>query len=72
MRVPQDVSLVGFDDVLTSQYTLPPLTSVRQPVMELGRRAAEAILDLMAGREPQAVLSAPEMVVRESAASLRR
>lgn len=71
LQVPQHMSLVGFDDVTTSQYTLPPLSSVRQPVVELGRRSAEAILDLIAGRKPTAELSAPVMVVRESSAPLR-
>ncbi|MEK8052913.1 LacI family DNA-binding transcriptional regulator [Ideonella sp. DXS22W] len=70
LQVPQHISLVGFDDVATSQYTLPPLSSVRQPVVELGRRSAEAVLDLIAGRKPTAELSAPEMVARESSAAL--
>ncbi|HEX5688222.1 MAG TPA: LacI family DNA-binding transcriptional regulator [Ideonella sp.] len=66
LRVPHDVSLVGFDDVATSSFTVPPLSSVHQPVYELGRLAATAMLDLLAGRRPDATLPAPHMVVRES------
>jgi LacI family transcriptional regulator len=70
LHVPQDVSLVGFDDVATSSYTVPPLSSIHQPVYELGRLAATAMLDLLAGRQPDAVLPSPRMVVRESARAI--
>lgn len=45
MRVPQDVSVVGFDGVPEAERSIPPLTTVVQPIQELGRRAAETILD---------------------------
>ncbi|MEK8033970.1 LacI family DNA-binding transcriptional regulator [Ideonella sp. DXS29W] len=70
LRVPHDVSLVGFDDVATSSFTVPPLSSVHQPVYELGRLAATAMLDLLAGRQPEAALPAPHIVVRESTAAI--
>ncbi|EQD46617.1 LacI family transcriptional regulator, partial [mine drainage metagenome] len=54
LKVPEDVSVVGFDDLPSSSYSLPPLTSVRQSVRVLGERAAEAILALVCGRRPQA------------------
>jgi Transcriptional regulators len=44
LRVPEDVSVTGFDGVLTSQVLTPPLTTVRQPLPELGRRAVELLL----------------------------
>jgi LacI family transcriptional regulator len=66
LHVPNEVSLVGFDDVATSSYTVPPLSSIHQPVYELGRLAATAMLDLLAGRPPEVALPAPHMVVRES------
>jgi len=47
LRVPEDVSLVGFDDVPTSQYLTPPLTTVRQPIYDIGRQAADAIMQLI-------------------------
>jgi LacI family transcriptional regulator len=66
MRVPDDVSVIGFDDLPASTYRVPPLTSVRQSVRELGERSAEAILQLIEGRRPQITLPPVELVVRES------
>jgi LacI family transcriptional regulator len=66
LSVPQSVSLVGFDDLATSSYCIPPLTTVHQPVRELGTVAARAMLELLAGRKPVAALPAPQLVVRES------
>src|SRR5258706_10186774 len=65
-RVPDDVSVVGFDDLPASTYRVPPLTSVRQSVQQLGECSADAILQLIAGRRPQPVLPPVELVVRES------
>ncbi|MGF6604133.1 LacI family transcriptional regulator [Paraburkholderia sp. GAS448] len=47
LRVPEDVSLVGFDDLPASSYMTPPLTTVRQPTYEIGRLAAEATMQLI-------------------------
>jgi LacI family transcriptional regulator len=66
LRVPQDVSVVGFDDLQVSMYVSPPLTTVRQPVQDLGRLAAQAVLALLQGRTPTAVLPSPVLVVRDS------
>jgi LacI family transcriptional regulator len=71
-RVPDDVSVVGFDDLPASTYRVPPLTSVRQSVQRLGECSAEAILQLIAGRRPQLVLPAVELVVRESTSHVSR
>jgi DNA-binding LacI/PurR family transcriptional regulator len=51
LRVPQDVALVGFEDAPVARQTEPPLTTVHQPVEEMGRRMAE-LLVAMIGREP--------------------
>jgi DNA-binding LacI/PurR family transcriptional regulator len=48
LRVPRDVSVIGFDDLSIVQFTEPPLTTVRQPMSEMGRLAMEAVLDLLA------------------------
>ena len=66
LRVPDDVSLVGFDDLPATLYSVPPLSSVHQPVYELGRLAASAMLQLLAGERPVAAMPAPRLVTRES------
>ncbi len=66
LRVPEDVSLVGFDDLPTSVYAIPPLSTVHQPAYELGRLAASAMLQLLAGEVPRVVMPAPLLITRES------
>lgn len=66
LRVPQDVSLVGFDDVAGAMFTIPPLSTVHHPVVELGQIAAKAMLQLLAGQAPEMALPAPRFIVRES------
>ncbi|MEU8383458.1 LacI family DNA-binding transcriptional regulator [Streptosporangium sp. NPDC048865] len=66
-RVPEDVSVVGFDDVPESAYFWPPLTTVRQDFEEVGGHAFHLLLDQMAGRPSQTRrLVEPELIVRES------
>ncbi|MFL6051865.1 MAG: LacI family DNA-binding transcriptional regulator [Actinoallomurus sp.] len=67
-RVPDDVAVVGFDDVDLARDTDPPLTTVRQPIVEIGRRMARQLLSLVAGEEIEPVVTLPtELVIRESA-----
>ena len=66
LRVPEDVSLVGFDDLPTSMYALPPMSTVQQPAYELGRLAATAMLQLMAGTTPTVSVPVPRLIARES------
>ncbi|MFG6447375.1 LacI family DNA-binding transcriptional regulator [Roseateles sp. BYS180W] len=68
LRVPTDISLVGFDDLPASRYALPPLSTVRHPAQDIGRLAAQAMLDLLRGVKPAVQSPAPEIVVRESCA----
>ena len=49
-RVPADVSVIGFDDVLIAASSDPPLTTIRQPLEDMGRVAAESLIELVAGR----------------------
>lgn len=68
-RVPEDVSVVGFDDIQSAAYSTPSLTTVRQPLFEMGQRGAQILLDRIANREtayPAEVVMEPELVVRES------
>lgn len=71
-RVPDDVSLVGFDDLAPAHFAIPPLTTIRQPAYLMGRQAAVAVMDLLRGQEPQVQLPAPELVLRESTRTLVR
>ncbi|MFF0875472.1 LacI family DNA-binding transcriptional regulator [Micromonospora aurantiaca (nom. illeg.)] len=72
-RVPDEVSVVGFDDMPDAGYFLPPLTTVRQDFAELGRRSLDLLLaQLDAGGDrsaPGRVLLTPELVVRDSTAA---
>ncbi|HEX6685493.1 MAG TPA: LacI family DNA-binding transcriptional regulator [Candidatus Limnocylindrales bacterium] len=52
LRIPQDLSVVGFDDVEFGQWVTPPLTTIRQPLAEMGAVAAEIVVALAAGRQP--------------------
>ena len=69
-RVPQDVSVVGFDDIPESAHSLPPLTTVHQDFEEVGRRAVRALVGRLEGRDADgpSVAVTPELVVRQSTA----
>jgi LacI family transcriptional regulator len=66
VRVPDDVSLVGFDDLAPARYAIPPLTTVKQSVYEMGCQAALAMLALLRGQTPEVTLPPPQLVPRES------
>jgi DNA-binding LacI/PurR family transcriptional regulator len=72
-RVPEDLSLVSFDDTAIASMAAPPLTVVRQPFEEMGRAAVRTLIDLAEGRAaatPRMELTT-QLVVRESTAALR-
>lgn len=69
LRIPDDIALVGFDDVPLARYVDPPLTTIRLPAWELGARAGALLLEIIAhgnSDEPLSVLLPTELVVRES------
>ena len=69
LRVPEDVAVVGFDDSPLSRVTDPPLSTVRQPVEEMGREMAEMLLRLISGADgdiDQSAVLPTELVVRAS------
>jgi LacI family transcriptional regulator len=69
LSVPGDVSVVGFDDIQSAEYCTPSLTTVRQPLHEMGKRGAQVLLERIADRErayPRDIVMMPELVVRES------
>jgi len=70
--VPDDVSIVGFDDIQSASYHVPSLTTIRQPLKEMGSRAAAALLRRLAHETlPLLMTVEPELIVRESTAALR-
>ncbi|HZV52794.1 MAG TPA: LacI family DNA-binding transcriptional regulator, partial [Candidatus Dormibacteraeota bacterium] len=68
LTVPDQVSVVGFDDIHLCAYTVPALTTVRQPAYAMGRRAAELLIDAVEGGDPRGVVFQAELVVRGSTA----
>ncbi|TAG00221.1 MAG: LacI family DNA-binding transcriptional regulator [Betaproteobacteria bacterium] len=70
LRVPDDVSLVGFDDLAAAVHSIPPLTSVHQGPSELGQLAATSLLSLLSGRVPTERLPEPRVVIRSSTRAL--
>jgi DNA-binding LacI/PurR family transcriptional regulator len=64
VRVPRDLSIVGWDDVPYASLVTPPLTTVRVPRYELGRAAAASLLDLMADRPAAAHGPLPLQLIR--------
>ncbi|MWA15191.1 LacI family DNA-binding transcriptional regulator [Streptomyces sp. BA2] len=73
LRVPEDMSVVGFDDLPEVRWSAPPLTTVRQPLSDMGKLAARAVLDLARSVAPASprVELATELVVRASTAAPR-
>lgn len=70
VSVPRDVSIVGYDDIDIAAYTTPPLTTISQKGIEMGREAAELLFKMLAeelpGNEVADVTLVPELVVRDS------
>jgi DNA-binding LacI/PurR family transcriptional regulator len=69
LSIPSDLSVVGLDDLLLSAYIEPPLTTVRQPKHQMGRLAAETLVQLLSGKTPEKFVSVRgELIVRNSTA----
>jgi LacI family repressor for deo operon, udp, cdd, tsx, nupC, and nupG len=72
LRVPEDISVAGFDDIEYAGMTTPALTTIRQPRREIGRQGALALMELLAGRPaPPRIRLETELVARASAAARR-
>ena len=71
IRVPEEVSLVGFDDEASAAFVVPPLTTFRQPAAEMGQAAADAILDRISGKSSEKMVFEAELIIRESVARNR-
>jgi DNA-binding LacI/PurR family transcriptional regulator len=68
LRVPEDISVIGFDDIKAAAYTLPRLTTINQPLEEIGRVATQSLLNRIHNTVPprDEITVEPELVVRES------
>ena len=68
LRVPEDVSVIGFDDIKAAAYTLPRLTTINQPLEEIGRVATQSLLNRIHNTVPprDEITVEPELVIRES------
>jgi DNA-binding LacI/PurR family transcriptional regulator len=68
LRVPQDVSVIGFDDIRDAAYHVPSLTTVRQPLRKMGEIAARTLVERIEGKKdyPNEIAVEPELMVRES------
>jgi DNA-binding LacI/PurR family transcriptional regulator len=73
LRVPEDISVVGFDDIREATYHLPSLTTVRQPLLRMGQLAAETLTEHldMEKDQPAVITVEPELVVRESSGAAK-
>jgi LacI family transcriptional regulator len=72
LRVPEDLKIIGYDDIPEAGFFCPPLSSIRQPMLELGCTAVDELVNLIEASqedqrvEPRAITLQPELVVRES------
>ena len=71
LRIPDDISLVGCDDIVFVQSMDPPLTTIRAPQKEIGRRAMYMLLEQIAGRVPENVTLSTELIIRQSSGAAR-
>ena len=68
LKVPADISVMGFDDIATARFVFPTLTTVRQPFVEMAARAVGEVVDIIQGREftPGKIAFATEIIIRNS------
>ena len=71
LRCPEDIAVVGYDDILVAEHTRPPLSTVRVPAFQLGRTAAEMLFSLILSEKetPSRVSLAPSFIERASSSS---
>jgi len=74
LRVPEDVSVIGFDDINAAEFNNPRLTTIRQPLSNMGRIAAQSVLNRIHKSEPfrNEITVEPELIIRESTRPVER
>ena len=75
LRVPQDVSVLGFDDIYAAEFHNPALSTIRQPLFEMGRLAAQTVLDGLKNTDaplPEMLSVEPTLIVRQSTAPVSK
>jgi len=72
LKIPQDISLAGFGNILVSEHFRVPLTTIRQPKLRLGAAAVDTMLKLLAGGQPPTKRLGAEIVIRQSTAPIAR
>jgi DNA-binding LacI/PurR family transcriptional regulator len=73
LKAGDDIAVSGFDDLPSAEYTTPRLTTVRQPIFEIGQRLVQMLVSIIDGQplEHSHIILQPELVVRESSGSRR-
>ncbi len=71
--VGQDIGVIGFDNVPSAAYCQPPLTTIRQPIYEIGTRLGRMLIQVIEGEEPEErqVVFPPTLIIRESCGAQR-
>ena len=72
LSVPDDISVTGFDNIISSSYTIPSLTTISSRMTEMGQISVSKLLDYHKSKEPTSFLIRPELVVRESTGRVKR
>jgi LacI family transcriptional regulator/LacI family repressor for deo operon, udp, cdd, tsx, nupC, and nupG len=70
IAVPEELSVIGFDNIKMASYLTPPLTTIHQPKIEMGRLATQVLLDLLHNRPVQNYVLPPVLISRASTAPL--
>jgi DNA-binding LacI/PurR family transcriptional regulator len=73
LKVPQDISIIGYDDIPEAEFDDPPLTTIRQPMQEVGKAAASLLIKLVEdpNASPQQILFDTELISRSSCRSIK-
>lgn len=74
IKVPEELSIVGFDDIFFSQFSEVPFTTIHQPAYEIGSTAVEQVLDLITGKKKknEKKIFKPELIIRDSVKNIQK